>query len=436
MPLIHITSCRTLRRPNRPFEGYVDSPATGDTSDFYSFPLVGWVLGHEAPVEQVRLSCKGVQLAMVRVDQARPDLVKSFPGFPWVKNCAFTTRVPGLALPTEFELCIEACVNGTTNWEALAIVRGWRKPVKTTFAPTIQPLVVITIGRTGSTWLTTLLNDLPGVTACRPFHYETRVVNYWIAVLRMLAQPASHQQMIAPESTPNIWWTGRDRLSPLPPSLPDEPIEALLSRDNVNATADFAMGRIEAFFRRTADMRGRTDIKYFAEKYSPHPLLSPMIRELYPKSKQIFLVRDFRDVACSVMDYHKRDVAHDPFGIDRAGGSAGFMKEHISRVEGLLTAWRGSKGQAHLVRYEDIISDPVTTMVGVCRYLGTDATREQVARSVETARANEPDRQRNHRTAGSALASVQRWKRDLPGDLREACEKGLAEAMREFGYVG
>jgi hypothetical protein len=83
------------------------------------------------------------------------------------------------------------------------------------------------------------------------------------------------------------------------------------------------------------------------------------------------------------------------------------------------------------VRYEDLVRDPRATLSGVLDYLELDAPATTIDAMLQTLDKPESD---IHRTT-EAEASIGRWQRDLAGDVREACERSLGEALGEFGYA-
>ena len=71
----------------------------------------------------------------------------------------------------------------------IATIAGHREPLRSSYEPELRPLIVTTLGRTGSTWLIHLLGTHPGVTAYRPFSFEPRAATYWTDILASLSEP-------------------------------------------------------------------------------------------------------------------------------------------------------------------------------------------------------------------------------------------------------
>jgi LPS sulfotransferase NodH len=98
-----------------------------------------------------------------------------------------------------------------------------------------------------------------------------------------------------------------------------------------------------------------------------------------------------------------------------------------------LTSWQARAESAHLIRYEDLIQQPLPTLARVTEYLGIDQSpttlREMLARASE----DTPELER-HRTSESATASIGRWRQDLDPSLRQTAAEAFNEALSAFGY--
>ena len=157
----------------------LDLPEPGGTSPFHDFTARGWVVGELGPVTAVSVHANdpvaaGRSLARGRVGLDRPDIARAVPGAPWAADSGFEIAVSTLGLAQEFELTVSAGV-GEHRDVPLAAVRGRRTPLTTDFQPTLQPLLVTSLGRSGSTWLMRLLNNHAGVVSYRPLEFESRV---------------------------------------------------------------------------------------------------------------------------------------------------------------------------------------------------------------------------------------------------------------------
>jgi hypothetical protein len=89
--------------------------------------------------------------------------------------------------------------------------------------------------------------------------------------------------------------------------------------------------------------------------------------------------------------------------------------------------------RAHLVRYEDLVSDPPETVRAVLAYLEIDSS-PGVVEAVTRALTETTPGMEAHRTTPDAQASVGRWQRELTPELQRLCETAFGPALEAFGY--
>src|SRR5690606_17217974 len=107
-----------------------------------------------------------------------------------------------------------------------------------------------------------------------------------------------------------------------------------------------------------------------------------LMKEMYPGMREIFLVRDFRDVATSIFEFNaKRNYAE--FGRERVDSDEEFL--HVLRRDAasLLDQWLSRSTDSYLARYEDLVVDPVTELQGILNYVGLDSSRETIEGMIE-----------------------------------------------------
>jgi len=306
----------------------------------------------------------------------------------------------------------------------------------TTDEAELQPLLVTTLGRTGSTWVTQLLGGHPSILTYPPFKHEVRVLSYWVDVLLALAEPASYLQSVQAFASLPDWWLGRERIYDEETS--DDDLLRWLGREHVEHLTQFCKGRVSDFYARLAATHPNKQPRYFAEKTLPglgNHLTA--VTGLYSGQRELFLVRDFRDMLCSILAYNEKQ-RYEYFNRNLAASDEEYVRTYLSSdVRLLLEGWRSRSDHAHLIRYEDLVLSPYETLDGVLRYLDLESSDAVISRmlnpeliDVEVRNAAE------HRTTSNAARSVERWRDDLPADLVAVCNEVFAEAFEEFGYVG
>jgi hypothetical protein len=398
--------------------------------DTYAFALTGWAIPRQrGPVTiQVRGGVRDIRQMNARL--ASPKLAERYPDVPGADSAAFQFVIGTLGLSTEFELDVDALLADGTR-VPLGRIRGRRRPIRSAYQPVLNPLLVTMTGRSGSNWMITLLGSHPEILTYHPFVYEPQLSSYWIAMLRTLADPASYMQALQPELYEADWWTGHGRKSPLPLRKPTVEMAHWFGTENVEVMAGFCQSRLDAFYGTFARLEGRANARYFAEKCVPGTARA--ISELYPDAREIVLVRDFRDRVCSILDYNaKRHLSL--WGREKAKNDEEWFVHLRDEATNLLETWRQREGEAHLVRYEDLILEPEQTLAEIFDYLGVDRRPATIRETLARANATSPTAQANHRTAASVEESVGRWKRDLSAEQRVACAEAFDDILVEFGY--
>ena len=411
---------------------FVDSPRSGDELDTFGVTVDGWVLGRRAAARAVELLHGEQVLARADVNVRRPDIARAFPHVGGAERSGFRLAAGLLTADGTFELLVRAELEDGTV-VPVATIAGAREPLRTGFRPKVQPLLVTTLGRTGSTWLMQLLEQHPAVVAYRPFMYEPRLLSYWLEVIRELSEPASYLQSLRADLSGEHWWLGDRRPSALPPLSADPPIRRWLGDTAVRSLAAFSQARIEEFYLEVARVQGRELPRYYAEKCWPDHFAPVMMWELFPDAREVLLVRDFRDIVCSVLAFNRK-LGYRAFGRELVETDGEFARQLRESAVRMLDSWRARADRSLLLRYEDLITRPGETLSGLFSYLGIDARAGTVDDVVRAATAAQPDVQLAHQTSADARSSIGRWRRDLDEELQAECETAFGDVLEAFGY--
>jgi Sulfotransferase family len=409
--------------------GHIDLPKAGTTSDIYSVEIKGWALGKSAPVASIEVLHEGRPVLELPISEERTDVAAAFPGVAGREQTGFWGALGGLSLRREFEVVLRAKLESGQR-ELLGSVRGEREQLRSDYEPLVQPLMVTTLGRSGSTWLNHVLSCHPQIVAFGPFKHETRVATYWATVLQELSQPESYLSQFDPRDlTVRRWWLGDAGVET---RVMHEPgVGRWLGLARVRLLAATCQAQIDAFYAEHG--AAAEQVEYFVEKCSPWQVPLDLLHELYPKAKEIILVRDFRDMFCSIRAYNeKRGMT----GFQRGGDEtdAEYIASSVSRfAEALLKRWRSREATAKLLRYEDLILEPRRTLTELAEYLEIESAPDTMNALLD--RISRPDPASDvHRTTPDATASIGRWRRDLSPELVGVFTEVLDPLLGEFGY--
>jgi hypothetical protein len=366
----------------------------------------------------------------VALDRQRPDVAQKLPQAARVERCGFHALLGVLTLPPQFELRLDAVLEDGRR-VPMARIQGQHEGVRSGFEPTLTPLLVTMLGRVGSSWLIKLLSQHPAIVAHPAPPYEIRVATYWMQVLRVLAEPANHA-----ESSPFAdfhklpWSVGHHPFYSLP-VIADSRLHGWFGRVYPERLTAFCAGAIESFYQELAKTQGRGQVSYFAEK--SHPDWVPWaVRNVYPRVREVFLVRDFRDMLCSILAFNQKR-GYASFGRERVSSDEEFVRQLGADSQKILRSWKKRRGEAHLMRYEDLILSPTETLTAALAYLELPPTPSTVQSMMQQA-AKGSEELAYHRTMVDGAASIGRWQRDLSPALRTLCQDVLGELLDEFGY--
>lgn len=275
--------------------------------------------------------------------------------------------------------------------------------------------------RSGSTWLLKMLADLEGVVAVDDPHLGHHL-GVWRPIPLAWAAcedpPELSTLLELKASEPGYFFAERHR------EAWSEPLRRLIA------------ARFEAQAGETGV--GDPDGAAFVVK-EPGSQAAPLLGELFPESKVIFLLRDGRDVVDSWLDAYSDGSWAIP------GGAFPVSEEgRIPLIRWLSAVWahrsravkraydsRGEEDRV-LIRYEDLRGETERCLRRVCRLVGIDP--ERVPEVVEAHRFERQPSAARGRRRFIRHARPGGWRQNLSPAERRALHEALGAALAEFGY--
>jgi hypothetical protein len=400
----------------------------------------GWALGRDSRARYVRVLHAGELLRSAPVRGPREDVAKAM-GVPVETECVFHALVGLVGLPLEATLDMRVALEDGGE-VPVGSVRLRRMALRPDYEPRLQPLLVTTAGRSGSTLLMQLLAAHPEIVVFRRFPYESAPARYWLHMLRVLSQPANLVESVDPDDFhADLWSVGSnpyhdDRVYEQPP------LESWFGCSYVERLAIFCQRSIDDWYATLARTQLQPSAIYFAEKHTRLSYLPSLVWELYPRAREVFLVRDFRDMATSIVSF---DAQRGYAGFGRPDGVSDeeYVRGELAQtVDTLRASWLARRDRAHLVRYEDLVREPAETLARLLGYLGVDPSPAVVEDVLGAGSGDvlalpgssyEAAEVRAHRTVMDPGETVGRW-RDADDSFRAAAQEAFGEALAEFGY--
>lgn len=293
----------------------------------------------------------------------------------------------------------------------------------------LRPVLVVGSGRSGTTPLMRLLASSPQVATEVAYPLEHQYLRYLRLLTRAIdaeswdgarwdhlrlhvagADPSSVGGLVGPPP-----WRERGLTEPA------EGEEPLSDRALVAIWDEFS-ARVRA---RHAERRGEAiEATYWAEKCPDHPARLGLPAALAPRC--VYVVRDLRDQWASMAAMarrRERDGSRRLFGDAGEDALGRFVAAERRRLAQVIDSVEGDRGDAILVRYEDLVADGSGASRRVAGFLGVE---------LDPAALEAFDR--DHATSESATRSVGRWRHDLSREARETIEEELGDLLARFGY--
>jgi hypothetical protein len=275
--------------------------------------------------------------------------------------------------------------------------------------------------RSGSTWLLKMLSDLPGVVPIDDPH-----LGHHLGVWRPI---------------PLAWATSEQppELSTLLELKAEEPGYFFAERYRDawwDPLRQMITARFEAQAAETSTAAGAGSAFVIKE---PGSHVAPLLAELFPASKVIFLLRDGRDVVDSWLDAYSEGSWAIP------GGAFPVTEEgRIPLIKWLSAVWAYRSRAVQkaydsrtpeariLIRYEDLRDATEACLSRICEMIGVDPS--PVPGVVEGHRFEKVPR-----TARGPRRMVRRarpggWRDNLNPAEQKAMHEALGDALYEFGY--
>jgi hypothetical protein len=404
----------------------LESPTAGSSTDAFALPIRGWVLGRVSKAVEVEILHGGSVIRKTPVKEASTDVTQSYPEVAEAKNCRFHLLAGVLGLPSEFELTVRAVLENKRR-VLLGTVRARHDPVRSSFEPRLRPITLTSLNRVGSTWVMGILAAHPQIVVHQQYPYEHSTAQYWVHMVKVLSEPANRLQSSKPGDFHNdLWHVGHNPFYDAT-LIKHQALRNWIGRDYVERLTAFCLSSIDDWYLEVARSQGQDEPVCFAEKgVAGH--IPALTWELYPNAKEIFLVRDFRDMVCSLMAFYKDGTTRR-----RASNDEQYIHWLGTWASHLHADYESRADRAHLVRYEDVVNQPVETLAALFRYLELDASPALVDEIIKKASEQTPHFLK-HRTTPNVQASIGRWRHDLDPALQRTCEETFGDLLGAFGY--
>jgi hypothetical protein len=418
--------------PRRVAEFHVERRKPGFANEIYGLFLRGRIRAAAGRLQSLRFSCCNRML---------DELVLESGGRSWfgligdsgTRN--FELGLNLLGAPPEAKIGMEASFSSGSA-VPLGTIEISRTRLDSGYEPKYNPIILNSMGRSGTTVFMRMLSLHPRIYVHHEYPHELLAAHYWINLLESLSMPQAGQRLTGKWNMRNL----RHRVvtsSPYYRLGVSAACARYLGGEYVARLARFCQENVDGIYaalirqdQRVKSGEMSPDFAFFAEKSLPLPAL---IREVYPRAKEIYLVRDIRDGICSALSFNRKRGT-PAFGRESVSSNVRFAEQRADEFQGLYSRYESSAYDRCLVRYEDLIRAPEAELARILGYLGLDATAGDVSKMAQQPFAGD-GKLDFHRTSTSPLASIGRWERELPPKLRAVCAQRAGRALEQLGYA-
>ncbi len=319
-------------------------------------------------------------------------------------------RVPLLGLPPSCHLKVLSR-QGTAVRPVLTIDVARSSLAMSGVTNFSRPLMVTSVGRSGSTFLMQLLGAHPEIAVHLKYPMESTLARKQL-------------REIIDESF-RICQDGFEFNSEADYGL--EQVHGSLA-----ACADGVLREISRRYQLLHQEQGERNVapKYYAEKN-----LSPewMVWEICPNAREIFLVRDPRDMILSSLAFNRKR-GRLAFGRQDVETDLDYVAHRASMARPwVVEPWLSRNERSLLIHYEELVLQTPVVLERIFKYLCVEATPERVEGVINTVK-NSNEVIEKHMTTTSPLHSVGRWRGEMTADMVAACNREFFEFLSIFGY--
>ena len=405
---------------------HIDTPANQTPLPGFVLQLRGWIVAESLPAKQIRLldSTLSSPICVSPLNEARPDVGSAHQLPESAGPCGFHFYLNLLNLPPRavVALQVEIADGEFVTFAELEI----RRPVLQLSADSRRhPILVNSLGRSGSSLLMRLFSLHSEILVRPPHPYESRLAKFYV---NQLLQRYGEYLLGESDNPPgnlqavNMHWLHQELGQ-------DECLFRQYGHEDFNGLARFVTEAIDRAYDRVLDQNtARQSVsRYYAEK-SGSGHTARLMMELYPGGHEIFLVRDFRDMYCSMLQFSRQRQSRD-FGW-QAGRESDYMEFVAGRVEQFCRSFTSRVNTPRALRYEDLLTKPRQVLQELFAEMGLMTAPESLATMIQVF----DNRQDDHQTSSNAQASIGRWENELNREQRSQINGLMRQSLQTFGY--
>lgn len=405
---------------------HIDSPATESSTNGFLLLLRGWIVGDFLPRKKIQLWDKslGNSIFVSVLNESRPDVFAALKLPDNKEPCGFNFSLNLLNLPAQSNLILQS-ESADGIFTAFAELEIQRPALQSSWQCKRHPILVNSLGRSGSSLLMKQLGQHPDIVIQSPHPFEGRMAKFYVnQLLQRYAEYLAGDNKYPPGNLQavNMHWLHHELSQ-------HKSLIKQYSQQDFNALADFVLQAIDRAYDLVDDSEenSKPSSRYYAEK-SGSGHTARLIMELCPEGQELFLVRDFRDMYCSMLQFSQRRQTVD-FGWQPEHADD-YMDIVAERVEQLRVSFENRVKKPLVLRYEDLLTKPREILQQLLSDMNLSHNPNTIEKMVNTMN----NQVEGHQTSKNAHDSIQRWKNELNRKQRSRINKIMRQSLSTFGY--
>lgn len=392
----------------------------------YDLSMAGWVVGREMELTSIHVQIVDGPILLHVGLWPREDISKMFGENALADRTAFHAVVDMLHLPKEVELSVWACGKKAKPIAELCRFKARSQFPKVRVEGAITPVMVCTVGRSGSTVLLRGLWEHPEFSVHPLYPYENHYFQYCLH-----AAGVHTRSCVSPSADFNnkFYLNATSELCPYYNRMPD--LDEWFICRHIPTTLSTWVGQGMAFYRDYSLRAGRGEPRFLVEKSTVANLDLELLVHGGISAKMLLLVRDPRDVAASWLKFSTGKL--DAVQQTPADAFCNHVVHLAKMFKQILEYSLRTDVECVFVKYEEMMTDTPRVVGEVLRFCGADASEGNIARVAEGIMRDDVSL-KSHRTTASVADSFGAWRRELLPWQKAFCDAELGEAVQSLGY--
>lgn len=400
---------------------HLDQPTKHNSFSTHVFHIKGWIFP-TSNIDHIRLSC-GHHLFDRDLDlNFRPDVATHLQGDD--ENCGFEFFCNIYTILESYPLKVEAVFNNG-DIEQLCTIKFSVTRKGNTKNKGIKPCLLMSMDRSGSTYLTNLLEKHQKIITYPQYPFEAWAVHYWMRTTLNMTAPLDTQT----PGDSRSWSSKLDNFvsfhnrSVFGSYQQDRETLEWLYHIYPEQVARFSHESIVSLYNEIAQVKEGKQPRYFIEKVRP-TIEALLYLNQRPDTRQIIVIRDVRDYTCSYLSF---------FGLEPYSSKQEMITEKICpTIWRLYECVKVFQDRSLIICYEELVKNPNTVLQKIFNYLEIKTSARQIQIMHDLIKSDKKDVEDMHVTAKSVNKSIGRWKKELSPDLINLLEDQVKEPMNFF----